>query len=51
MKKIQIKLATTCNKHEQQHDIKNNAELWAKWMKKTWKNLEETIRVGRNKSV
>ena len=26
-KKIQIKLATTCNKNEQQRDGKNNAEL------------------------
>ena len=26
-KKIQIKLATTCNKNEQQQDAKNNAEL------------------------
>jgi hypothetical protein len=27
LKKIQIKLATTCNKNEQQQDAKNNAEL------------------------
>ena len=26
-KKIQIKLATTCNKKKQQHDAKNNAEF------------------------
>jgi len=27
LKKIQIKLSTTCNKNEQQQDAKNNAEL------------------------
>jgi len=27
LKKIEIKLATTCNKNEQQQDAKNNAEL------------------------
>ena len=26
-KKIQIKLATTCNKNEQQEDVRINAEL------------------------
>jgi len=26
-KKIQVKLATTCNKNEQQQDVKNNAEF------------------------
>ena len=38
--KIQIKLATTCNKNEQQQDAKNNAELKAKWTKKTLKDFE-----------
>jgi hypothetical protein len=27
IKKMQIKLATTCNKNEQQQDAKNNADL------------------------
>jgi rhamnose utilization protein RhaD (predicted bifunctional aldolase and dehydrogenase) len=33
--KMRIKLATTCNKNEQQQDAKNNAELWTKWTNKT----------------
>jgi len=32
-------LATTCNKNEQQ-DAKNNAELYPKWTKMTWKTIE-----------
>ena len=32
--KTQIKLATTCNKNEQQ-DAKNNVELQTKWTKTT----------------
>ena len=40
---IQIKLAMTCNKNEQQQDAKNNAEIQAKWMEMTGKTFEETI--------
>ena len=45
-KKIQIKLATTCNKNEQQ-DAKNYIE----WKTTTWKNFEKNIRRGRNRSI
>ena len=45
--KIQIKLATTNNKDEQQQDGKNNAELQTKWKKTTWKTFAEIIRRGR----
>jgi GTP cyclohydrolase FolE2 len=38
--KIQIILATTCNKKEQQNDAKNNAELKAEWTKTGWKTYE-----------
>jgi hypothetical protein len=48
-KKIQIKLAMTYNKNEQ-HDAKNNAELQIIWMKMSWKMLEETIRLGWNRT-
>lgn len=37
-KKMQIKLATTCNTNEQQ-DAKNNAELQTKWTKTSWKTF------------
>ena len=47
--KIQIKLATTSNKKEQRQDAKNNAKLYAKWRKTTWKTFEENIRRGRNR--
>ena len=52
-KKIQIKLATTCNKNEQQQqqNDKKNAELWTEWAKKTWKAVEENIRRGRDRSI
>ena len=43
-KKIQIQLATTCNKNEQQQDGKNNAELYTEWTKTTWKTFEDIIR-------
>jgi len=44
-------LTTSCNKNEQQQDAKNNTELETKWTKTAWKNLEETIRRVRNRSV
>ena len=47
--KVQIKLVTTCNKTEQQEGTKSNAELYTKWTMTTWKNLEDSIRRGRNK--
>ena len=50
-KKIKIKLATTCNKNEQQQDAKNNAELQTKWTKKTLKIFEGTRGRGRNRSM
>jgi len=50
-KKIQIKLATTSNKNEQQHDSKNNAELLTEWAKTTWKTFDETSRRGGNRSI
>ena len=43
-KKIQIQLATTCYKHEQQQHGKNCAELQTEWTKTALKNFEETIR-------
>jgi len=46
-----MKLATTCNKNEQQQGAKNNAELWTKWTKTTWKTFQETVRRGRNRSI
>jgi len=30
-KKIQIEMATTCNKNEQKQNAKNKVELWIKW--------------------
>ena len=50
-KNIQIKLAATCNKNEQQQGAKNNAELYTKWTKTTWKTFEETIRRCRCGSI
>jgi hypothetical protein len=50
-KKMQIKLATTCNKNEQQQNAKNNTDVWTKWTKTTWKTFEDTIRWGRNNST
>ena len=47
--KIQIKLATSCNKNEQQQDAKGIAELKTKWMKGTWKTLGECIRFPKFK--
>lgn len=34
----------TFNKNEQQWDARSNADLLIKWLKTTWKTLEETIR-------
>jgi len=48
--KIQIKLATTSNKNEQQ-DAKNNVELSTKWTKTPWKTSEEPIIRDRNRSI
>jgi hypothetical protein len=45
-KKIQIGLATTCDKNEQQQDVKQNAELQTKWTQMTWKTFNETISRG-----
>jgi hypothetical protein len=50
-KKLQIRLATTRKKNEQQQDAKNNSELQTKWTKTTWKTIEQTIRQGRNRSI
>ena len=50
-KKIQIKLATACNRNGQQQDGKNSAELQTEWTKTTWKAFEETIGRGRNGSI
>jgi hypothetical protein len=50
-KKIQIKLATTCNKSEWKQHGKNNAELQTKWTKMTWNTFVETSRRGRNRSM
>ena len=44
--KIQTKLATKI-KEKNNNDDKNNAELLTEWMKATWKNFEETIRLDR----
>ena len=49
-KKIQIKLATICKKNEQ-HNVKNNAELSTKWTKTTLKTCEENFRQDRNRSI
>ena len=38
----EIKVATTCNKNEQQQDATSNAELQTKWTKTTWNTFEET---------
>ena len=38
-----IVVNTTCNKNEQQQDAKNNAELYSKWTRTSWKTFEETI--------
>jgi phosphoribosylaminoimidazole-succinocarboxamide synthase len=50
-RRYKSKLSTTCNKSGQQQDYHNNAELYAKWTKTTWKTFEETIRRGRNRST
>jgi len=34
-----------------QQDAKNNAELYTRWMKPTWKTFQETIRWGQNRSI
>jgi hypothetical protein len=39
---VQMRLATTNKKNEQEQDAKNNAELLTKWTKVTWKTSEET---------
>jgi hypothetical protein len=49
--KMQIKLATTQNKNEEQQDAQNNTELYTKWTKTTWKSFEEIIRRGLNGSI
>jgi len=44
-KKLQITLATTCNKSEQQQDAKKiriHAEFETKWTKTAWRTFEET---------
>jgi hypothetical protein len=47
-KNIHLKLATTCNKNEQQQqDVKINAELYTKWTKTIWNPFEEIIRRGK----
>jgi hypothetical protein len=43
-----IRLATKCNKNGHRQNAKNNAELWIKWTKTTWKAFEDTVRRGRN---
>ena len=50
IKKMQIKLVTTCNKNQQQ-DAKSNAQLQVKWTKKTWKTFEETITREQNRTI
>ena len=34
-----------------EQDAKNNAELYTKWMKMTWKTVEENIRSGQKWSI
>jgi hypothetical protein len=46
--KIQIRLATTRNKNEQQQDVKNNSEIWIKWTNTIGKNFVENI--GRDRT-
>jgi hypothetical protein len=48
---LQIKVAVTCNKNVQQQGTENNSELYTRWTKTTWKNFEETLRRGRNRSI
>jgi hypothetical protein len=48
-KYVQIKLATTCNKNEQQQVARNN-EIKTKSTTTTWKTFEKTVRRGRNRS-
>ena len=48
---MQKKLATTCNNNEQYEDATNNAELYTRLQKTTWKTLEGTARRGRNRSL
>jgi len=43
-------LALTFNKNEQQ-DARSNADLLIKWMKTTWKNLEEIVRQSQSRSL
>jgi hypothetical protein len=50
-KKIQTKLAMTCNRNEQQQGAKNNVELQTKWKKTTGKAFEKSVRRGRKRSV
>ena len=50
-KKIQVKLAATCNKNKQQEDAKHNAEIQNEWIKTTWKTSEENIRRGQKRST
>jgi hypothetical protein len=46
--KIQIKLATPCNKNEHKKDAKNNAELLIKWTKTIWKIFEVSLKRGQS---
>jgi len=41
-KKIQIKLAKTCNKNEQKQNSRNNAESWIK-LRQLWRLLNTLL--------
>jgi len=45
-KKIQIKLATTCNNNDQQQNDKSNAELQTEWMKTALKRQLDKAETG-----
>ena len=49
-RKIQIKLAATCNKNKQ-GDAKNISGFYTKRTKTTWKTFGKIIRRGRNTSI
>jgi len=40
----------TFNKNDQQQNARSNADLLIKWMKTSWKTLEETIRRSQSRS-
>ena len=49
---MRIKLATTCDKNEQQQDAKNNAKFIMDQMdEEDWKTSEKNVRGGRNISI